>query len=206
MLQYMDLHSRPAHNRAAFSIEGGIPMQLLYNNIPALLKLRLNWVVWGIRAAGNIRDSPLKSPFNPASLLSGKPSQAKAGVPETWATFQNAVECVNRGLAQGIGYEFDGSVYGVDLDHVLDENGALTPQAQEIVGNLDSYTEISPSGTGIHIFVIAPGADIMRHRKKDFFVEIYKEGRYFTVTGNIKDGKGLCGKEKNGTQERVCAF
>lgn len=156
-------------------------MQLLYNNIPALLKHSANWVAWGIR------DSPQKSPFNPASLLSGRPTQAKAGVPETWDTFQNAVECVRQGLAQGIGYEFDGSVYGVDLDHVIDENGAITREAQEIVSSLGSYTEISPSGTGLHIFVLAPGAEITRHRKKDYFVEIYNEGRYFTVTGNVKD-------------------
>jgi len=155
----------------------------LYNNIPALLKHSANWVAWGIR------DSPPKSPFNPASLLSGRPSPAKAGVRETWDTFQNAIECVNRGLAQGIGYEFDGSVYGVDLDHVIDESGTITSEAQNIVGTLDSFTEISPSGTGLHIFVLAPGADITRHRKKDFFVEIYNEGRYFTVTGNVLDGR-----------------
>jgi 3-oxoacid CoA-transferase subunit A len=37
-------------------------------------------------------------------------------------------------------------------------------------------------------FVLAPGADITRHRKKDCFLEIYSEGRYFTVTGNVLDG------------------
>ena len=89
-------------------------------------------------------------------------------------------------MEQGIGYEFDGTpLYGVDLDHVLDENGTLTPEAREIVDTLASYTEVSPSGTGLHIFVLAPGANINRHRKKDHFLEIYNEGRYFTVTGNV---------------------
>ena len=157
-------------------------MQNLYENIPDILKQRQNWVAWGIR------DAPPKSPFNPASLLAGRPFPAKAGVKETWSSYENAAECVSRGIAQGIGYEFDGGVYGVDLDHVIDETGTLTPQAQEIVGKLASYTEISPSGTGLHIFVFAPGADITRHRKKDYFLEIYNEGRYFTVTGNVFDG------------------
>ena len=151
----------------------------LYNNIPDILKQHPNWVAWGIR------DAPPKSPFNPASLLSGRPLPAKAGVKETWSSYQNAAECVRRGLAQGIGYEFDGSVYGVDLDHVIDEIGAMTLQAWQIVGKLDSYTEISPSGTGLHIFVFALNANIIRHRKKDYFLEIYNEGRYFTVTGNV---------------------
>jgi len=70
----------------------------------------------------------------------------------------------------------------------MDEAGTLTPQAREIVGQLASYAEISPSGTGMHIFVLAPDANITRHRKKDFFLEIYSEGRYFTVTGNARGG------------------
>jgi len=80
-----------------------------YNNIPSLLKQHPNWVCWGIR------DAPLKSPFNPVSLLSGRPAPAKAGIKETWGSYNQAVECIRCGLAQGIGYEFDGRVYGIDL-------------------------------------------------------------------------------------------
>ena len=153
-------------------------MPFLFNNIPAMLKLHPNWVAWGIR------DASPKAPFNPESLLLDRPSPAKAGVRETWGSYLAATECVMRGLAQGIGYEFDGCVYGVDLDNVI-ENGTLTSQALEVVEKLSSYTEVSPSGKGLHIFVLAPDANIMRHRKKDFFLEIYKEGRYFTVTGDV---------------------
>jgi putative DNA primase/helicase len=67
----------------------------------------------------------------------------------------------------------------------MDEDGTLTPEVVEIVSKLDSYTEISPSGSGLHLFVYASGANITRHRKKDGFLEIYAVGRYFTVTGNI---------------------
>jgi putative DNA primase/helicase len=166
-------------NQAVFLFEGRDIMPHLYGNIPAMLKHHPTWVAWGIRGA------PPKSPYTPASILSGRPQPAKAGIPETWGSFHAAAECVRRGLAQGIGYEFDSSVYGVDLDNVIDEAGMLTPQAQEIVDKLASYTEISPSGTGLHIFVLAPGAVITRHRKKGCFLEIYNTGRYFTVTGNI---------------------
>ena len=153
-----------------------------YDNVPTMLKQRPNWVVWGIR------DAPPKAPFNPASLLSGRPSPAKAGIRETWGSYRTAVDCVEHGLARGIGYEFDGSgIYGVDLDHVINEDGVMR-QARDIVGLLASYTEVSPSGTGLHIFVLAPNADITRHRKKGGFIEIYSEGRYFTVTGNIYGG------------------
>ena len=162
-------------------MKGSDNMQNTYKNIPPFLLRQHQWVVWGIR------DAPQKAPFQPQSLLSGRPFGAKAGAPETWGSYQAAAECVKRRLAQGIGYEFDGGVYGVDLDHVLN-GGRLTPEAQEIVGKLASYTEVSPSGTGLHIFVLAPGADITRHRKKDYFLELYNEGRYFTVTGNVYGG------------------
>ena len=136
--------------------------------------------MWGIR------DAPLKSPYNPAGLLYGRPQSAKAGICETWSSYRAAVECVKRGLARGIGYEFNGGdLYGIDLDHVLDGSGTLSPQALEILGKLNSYTEKSPGGAGLHIFVLAPYVNIFRHRKKDYFLEIYNGGRYFTVTGNL---------------------
>ena len=162
-------------------------MQHKYENVPAMLKGRPNWVVWGLGRA------PPKAPFNPASTLFGRPEPAKAGIAETWSNYPTAVECVRRGLAQGIGFQFEGNdLYGIDLDKIVDENGQIMPDAARIVDKLDSYTELSPSGKGLHIFVTAPGADITRHRKKDFFLEIYNTGRYFTVTGNsLGDAKPI---------------
>jgi putative DNA primase/helicase len=158
-------------------------MPHLYDNIPRLLKSRPNWVAWGVP------DAPPKSPFNPASLLNGRASPAKAGIPDTWGDYETAALCVERGLAKGVGYEFDGGgLYGVDLDHVVGDGGALTPQAERVARELASYAETSPSGTGLHVFVLAPGARITRHRKKGCFLEIYNAGRYFTVTGDVRGG------------------
>ncbi|MCL2426330.1 MAG: hypothetical protein FWD05_08320 [Oscillospiraceae bacterium] len=126
-----------------------------------------------------------KAPYDPDSLLANNPQLAKAGTPATWSSFQAATECVSHRLARGIGFQFEGNdLYGVDLDHVIGKDGAIMPEAYNVVCSLDSYTEISPSGTGLHIFVLAPDVDIVRHRKKDHFIEIYNKGRYFTVTGN----------------------
>jgi len=140
-------------------------------------------VVWGIVGEAT------KAPFQPEHLLRLRVVPAKSGVPETWGSFNAAVGCVAKGLALGIGYEFDGQgVYGVDLDHVIGDNGVITPQAREIVEGLASYTEVSPSRHGLHIFVAADSVNITRHRKQGGFVEIYNDARYFTVTGNIYDG------------------
>jgi len=76
-------------------------MTFFEENIPTMIKQHNNWVVWGID------DAPLKAPYNPTSILSGRPQNAKAGVPFTWSNYNTAVECVKRGLASGIGYKTD---------------------------------------------------------------------------------------------------
>ncbi len=125
-----------------------------FNNIPLELKQFTNWVNWG---CGTTKD---KKPFNPKSLTS-----AMANTPNTWGTYDEAVARVYRQEAQGIGFEFDGNGYiGVDLDNVI-VDGALTTEAQKIVDILDSYTEISPSGKGVHIIVRA-NINLEQHRKE----------------------------------------
>lgn len=142
------------------------------NRIPDELKQLKQWVVWGVSP-----DKP-KLPYNPAGM-----NPAKAGEAKTWADFETAEKAVKAGRAQGVGFEFnDTGLYGVDLDHVL-EDGRLRPEAQTVVDLLNSYTEISPSGTGLHILVKSAPLQMERNRKD--FLEIYHKGRYFTMTGNI---------------------
>jgi len=155
----------------------------LYNNIPDLLKNQQQWVVWGVPG-----ELP-KFPHNPNELLRLNISPAKSGAPETWGSFEDAVQCVTKGLARGIGYEFNNNnIYGIDLDRVIDYNGTISDEARKIIDDIGSYTEISPSRTGIHIFVTADNADITRHRKQGGFIEIYNDKRFFTVTGDIFEG------------------
>ncbi|HEV8045824.1 MAG TPA: hypothetical protein VGP38_11625, partial [Rubrobacter sp.] len=77
---------------------------------------------------------------------------------------------------------------GVDLDDVRDpETGLLTPRAAEIVSRLDSYTEVSPSGTGAKLWV---RAELERAWKKPG-VEVYPHARYFATTGRTMPGSPL---------------
>jgi len=150
-----------------------------HDKIPQALKQLDRWVVWGVDTG-----KP-KMPFNPTSM-----TPAKAGDPSTWDCFETAWGRVVNGQAQGVGFEFhNDGYYGIDLDHVLDERGSLSPEATEIVKLLNSYTEISPSGTGLHIIVKAGGIKLEANRKG--FIEIYNQGRYFTMTGNIYEGAGI---------------
>ena len=119
-----------------------------------------------------------KIPLNP---VTGEP--AKAGQPATWASFEDAVNALDGGSYDGIGFEFNNNgIVGIDLDHVIADNGSLSEEVVEIVAILDSYTEYSPSGKGLHIFV---KGDIPVDGRKKGFIEMYKAKRYFTMTGNV---------------------
>ena len=76
----------------------------------------------------------------------------------------------------------DDPYVGIDLDGCRDPiTGKMMEGAQKIIDNLDSYTEVSPSGTGVKIICrgTKPGK---KCRKGD--IEMYEHGRFFTVTGN----------------------
>jgi putative DNA primase/helicase len=105
----------------------------------------------------------------------------------TWSAFEEALEAYENGEYAGLGFVFcSGDPYtGVDLDHCVDENGEIGLWALEIVRYLDSYIELSATGTGLHIIV---RGDVPNRRKGD--VEIYSSKRFFTVTGHVVEVGG----------------
>jgi putative DNA primase/helicase len=75
---------------------------------------------------------------------------------------------------------------GIDLDHARDpDTGVITPEAQAILDRMQTYTEVSPSGTGLHLFCrgqLPPGG------RKRGPIEMYETTRYLTVTGCHVEG------------------
>ena len=120
---------------------------------------------FGVRRQWVVRRG--KVPYNPCDIGS---SVAKSNDPETWGTLQDALEALRLGDFDGLGFEFGifapGTlrVSGIDLDHVIREDGSLEPFAAEIVELMDSYTEYSPSGTGLHILCETALEDIGRKK------------------------------------------
>lgn len=146
-----------------------------YKNIPAGLKSMKQWVCFKLEP-NEKKGKPDKIPYDPRTGY-----RAKANDPATWSDYQTAVNAVERGAYDGIGFEFANGVFGVDLDGVI-KDGKLTPEAQDIITTLDSYTEYSPSGTGAHI--LCKGTIPAKDRRKGN-IEMYSEGRFFTVTGQV---------------------
>lgn len=154
--------------------------------IPIELRARPQWVVWKHerRKGGKWTKVPYRvDARTPASTTD----------PRTWGTFEQAI--ARAAEAQGTGYVFsaDDPFCGIDLDDCRDPaSGEVHPAAAGIVLELDSYTEISPSGTGLHIIVRAAldaltGGDGRRTTQTPWGgkFEIYDRGRYFTVTGQV---------------------
>lgn len=145
--------------------------------IPADLMKHEKWVWW----REEMRDGKVtKIPIDPATG-----GYASTRDPETWESFtaaRNGVEDVD---AEGIGYVFteDDDFVGVDLDGCRDPaTGETATWAQDIIDRLDSYTEISPSGTGYHVIIQGTLPD---GRRRHNGVEMYEDGRFFTMTGNL---------------------
>ncbi len=147
-----------------------------FYNIPIELRNIPHWVCW----AWEDRNGKMsKVPKN--SRTGGN---AGSTYPDTWGTFETALEAYNRFGFNGIGWVFtkDSGYFGVDIDHCTD-NIAL---CNEFVETLKSYNEISTSGTGLHI--ICKGV-LPEGKKKHNSVEMYSHGRYFIFTGNIYNKK-----------------
>lgn len=152
--------------------------------IPDELKERPQWVLW--KPCGNSSKMPFQVSGNPA----------KSNDPSTWTTFGEVLAAYDRGGYIGIGYVFseDDPFCGIDLDGCrYVGKGEISDWAQKVIDRLGSYSEISPSGSGIKIFVrgklpLSSG----KNKKlpqfggeggKEAGIEIYDHGRFFAVTG-----------------------
>jgi putative DNA primase/helicase len=149
-------------------------------NIPQTMKDRPAWVCWKLQE----RDGrPTKIPINP---LTG--GNAMSTEPSTWGTYVKAITGKAKYNTDGIGFCFGDGFVGVDIDHCIDTaTGEVSELAKSIVELLDSYTEQSPSGTGIHIICkgcLPPGG----RKNTALGLEMYSEGRFFTVTTDRTHG------------------
>ena len=107
--------------------------------------------------------------------------------PQTWSTFEAALDAYDNGEYAGLGFVFSsGDPYtGIDLDGCVDEYGQIAPWALEIIQHFDSYTELSVTGTGLHVIV---KGDVPNRRNGD--VEVYSSKRFFTMTGHVVEVDG----------------
>lgn len=149
--------------------------------IPAELAVLDQWVTWRreVRSSGATK----------VPLVAMTARRADSTDPATWSPLERArrAALIQRGGACGIGFVFsaDGPYCGIDLDKCRDpDTGAIAPWAAAIVERLASYTEVSPSGTGLHVIVRAalPEGRGRKRAMPDGAIEIYDRARFFCMT------------------------
>ena len=112
--------------------------------------------------------------------ISVKGGAASSTDPATWSSYHKAKECAEINGYSGVGFCFspDDPFCGVDIDDCI-VDGQITDEAQALIDLLDSYTEVSPSGTGVKIFGVC---DEQYKGRNENGLEYYTKGRFFTFT------------------------
>ena len=158
-----------------------------FDNIPQEMKELPQWVA-----------RVDKIPINPNSLYGAKSTDKTS-----WGTFEQAKAAIGKKAkmkavqgkeCNGIGFVLSAPYCGIDIDHCFNpETGEWSKEALDIIKNMNSYTEVSPSKTGVHIFYKNDGnAHTEWDKKKPIdsiqHLEMYQTDRYFTVTGEMFGG------------------
>ncbi len=175
------------------------------DSIPQEMRDAPRWGVWRAMT----RDGRLtKVPY---SAVTGK--MARSNVIEDWTSFEQAQAFkAESPLNQGLGFCLGDGWAGVDLDGCFDsDTGTVAPEAEAIIESFETYTEVSPSGTGFKLFMhgsLAEGTKGARIKAPwtkpgDVHgdIEVYSAGRYFTVTGEDWGGYGI--QERSGALQEL---
>lgn len=170
----------------------------LLNNIPHELREYNQWIVWRLEEKPGT-TKPTKVPYI------ARPNSGKASVtdPNTWVSFEDVLKApltcqgivpwdyqnerpsksVSETGFSGVGFVFTNAdpFTGIDLDDTHGDVEAYERQLK-IFHEFDSYSELSPSGNGVHIIIKGN----VPHGRRRAEIEIYSAERYFTMTGNVQ--------------------
>jgi primase-polymerase (primpol)-like protein len=151
-----------------------LPVQV--ENVPEELKAVPRWIGWQYDLRGHKWDKL------PIAIPSERPADIRE--PWTWSTFEDALHYARRCFLGGIGFVFakEDDFCGVDIADCRDPaRGDLLPFAEELLRRLDSYSEVSPSGSGVKVFL--KGKPREHWCQGAGGITVYSWLHYFTVTG-----------------------
>jgi len=156
----------------------GIPQ---YAGFLAEFKRQRRWLVWRSETRDGRRT---KIPYSAHGGLGSSTD------PQTWADYEEAAAAVDN--FDGLGFAIGDGIVLVDLDGAREPGtGAIQSWATEIITLMNAPTEVSPSGTGVHLYIRSTnGRSIKRmfeHNPKRG-IEVYARGRFSTVTFDALTG------------------
>ena len=172
----------------------------MLNNIPEELKVLPNWVLWRLE---NRNNSETKVPYCPHT---GK--RADNSKPATWGTFEQVTKMLPDSGMSGVGFVIspDCGYTCIDIDNPFklktdgspkfDNPDELLKRQMGIVDAFDSYSEVSPSGKGLHVWI---KGSVPSGRDK-YSVGLYPAQRYMTMTGQVYKDRPIKQKDELLTQ------
>jgi len=155
--------------------------------IPADLRAVPQWVRWSlVRKQGS--KKPAKVPFHPT-----QDTPASSTDSNTWGEFSSAHAHAGQHGTVGVGFVLTDSdpFVGIDFDPVLEDGRITDPIVASILEDLHSYSEISPSGTGVRVVVRGQIPAYAKHRAdlgNGAALELWDRKRFVTMTGNLLPG------------------
>ena len=155
--------------------------------VPDEMKTRKNWV------AVKTWKSAEKDKLSKRPIDCNTGNYAESDNPETWTTFDKALEYVREHGGTTVAYALDGKdkVSCVDIDRCFDKNGELSETAKEALKKSGAtYAERSVSGNGLHIFGKTDGMDL-RTFSKGGDLEFYQKEQFIAMTGDGAKTKDL---------------
>lgn len=163
-------------------------LEPIFENIPKELQ-QLPWAVWRAEPKFDKQGKPTgkwsKAPRNPKT---GR--MVGSNKPNLFGTFEEAKKAYETGAYTGVGVLLIGNgIVGIDIDdgkNLIKRKNGLKQWLLN-ASEKDIYCEISPSGTGLRIFLTG---HLDNGGKKRDGLEIYQDERFLTVTGNITPSKG----------------
>lgn len=156
------------------------------SGVPGDLANRRQWLIWRYERGETEEKKYRKMPFY---VDGGKRFGVQGDDKDRrrLVTMAEAVGAVSRGDYDGLGFAFlpDDGLIGIDLDGMIDaESGEVTERCRSIVEACASYTELSPSGTGVHIFCdLEHTAETKSFKSNKIGVECFIGAQFFTFTG-----------------------
>ncbi len=151
--------------------------------VPDTLKQRDQWVLWK-------NENGSKVPYQVDGVR-----KASSTDPQTWATFEVAEAAYDPEKHAGLGFVFspEDSLCGIDLDKCRNsKTWVIDDLALVVIEQLASYAEVSPSGTGVKIWIKGAIPDGKGFQRKlddqGRAIEVYDRDRYFAFTGEILQG------------------
>lgn len=172
---------------------------------PAALRELKQWLVWKFEPNPKPGKKDLKVPYYAKSgtkrgwmpgVRSKKVGQGSAEELPLLVTFDEALAAAQERGMTGVGLAMvpGQPVTALDFDHCV-VDGKIDPAVEALI--VGTYSEISPSGTGVRAFVLGDLGDRSDAHPEDgaFGFETYTTSRFVTFTGNVTDIAELTGSE-----------